>query len=112
MSPAQTLTTTFRMVNVDHAARKTIDKDELHRLMGEAADSGDYDLPRREGSDHITPVDGMVATVMTRIDQLRPDEGGGFRNATDPEVLRHLQRALDEVRADGTIERIHAKYRN
>ncbi|MEJ7696078.1 MAG: hypothetical protein WKF78_05510 [Candidatus Limnocylindrales bacterium] len=28
--------------------------------MAEAAESGDYDLPRREGSDHITPVDGMI----------------------------------------------------
>ena len=31
--------------------------------MAEAADSGEYDLPRREGSDHITPVEGMIATV-------------------------------------------------
>ena len=55
LSPAQTLTTTFRMVNVDHAKRSEIGKDDLHTLMGAAADSGEYDLPRREGSDHITP---------------------------------------------------------
>lgn len=87
LSPAQTLTTTFRMVNVDHARRSEIGKDELHALMTEAADSGGYDLPRREGSDHITPVDGMTATVMTRIDQVRPTADGTFRNATDPDVL-------------------------
>jgi hypothetical protein len=87
LSPAQTLTTTFRMVNVDHAERSEIGKDELHALMGAAADSGEYDLPRREGSDHVTPVEGMTATVMTRIDQVRPDDAGRVRNATDPDVL-------------------------
>jgi hypothetical protein len=87
LSPAQTLTTTFRMVNVDDAERSEIGKDELHALMGAAADSGEYDLPRREGSDHVTPVEGMTATVMTRIDQVRPDDAGRVRNATDPDVL-------------------------
>ncbi|REK21378.1 MAG: FAD-dependent oxidoreductase, partial [Actinobacteria bacterium] len=91
IDPAQTLTTTFRMVNVDHGARKTITKDEMHALMEEAAASGEYDLPRREGSDHITPIDGMTATVMTRIDQVRPDADGSFRNATDPEVLTRVE---------------------
>ena len=83
IDPAQTLTTTFRMANVDHEARATIGKDELHALMAEAAESGEYDLPRREGSDHITPIPGVVATVMTRIDHV---EGSGdtVRNATDP----------------------------
>jgi hypothetical protein len=59
--------------------------------MAEAYSSGDYDLPRREGSDHITPIDGMTATVMTRIDQVRPAEDGKFRNATDPEVLTRVE---------------------
>lgn len=101
--PAQTLTTTFRMVNVDHDARASIGKDELHALMEEAAESGDYDLPRREGSDHITPVDGMIATVMTRIDQVREDADGNVVNATDPEVLTAVEiegrrQALEYVR--------------
>ncbi len=86
-APAQTLTTTFRMANVDMAKRHSMSKDELHAAMADAAASGDYDLPRREGSDHITPIDGMTATVMTRIDQMRPDDTGNFRNATDPVVL-------------------------
>ncbi|MGI9584679.1 MAG: FAD-dependent oxidoreductase [Acidimicrobiia bacterium] len=102
ISPAQTLTTTFRMVNVDHDARGTIDKDRLHDLMAEAAASGDYDLPRREGSDHITPIDGMTATVMTRIEQIR-GSGSDIRNATDPEVLsdaeiRGRRQALEYAR--------------
>jgi hypothetical protein len=86
IDPAQTLTTTFRMANVDNEARAEIGKDELHALMAEAAESGEYDLPRREGSDHITPIPGVIATVMTRIDHV---EGFGdtLRNATDPEIL-------------------------
>ena len=85
-SPAQTLTTTFRMAGVDLARRKQITKDELHELMAEAARSGDYDLPRREGSDHITPIDGVTATIMTRIEHVR-HEDGRVVNAADPDVL-------------------------
>jgi hypothetical protein len=88
--PAQTLTTTFRMVNVDLAARKRISTAEMHELMGEAADSGDYDLPRREGSDHITPIEGMIATVMTRLPSYRQQDGR-IINATDPELLAEAE---------------------
>ena len=88
LDPAQTLTTTFRMVNVDHEARASINKDRLHELMAEAAASGDYDLPRREGSDHITPVSGMIATVMTRIEHAKGDPP---LSAADPEVLTRAE---------------------
>ncbi|MCP3972974.1 MAG: FAD-dependent oxidoreductase [bacterium] len=92
LTAAQTLTTTFRMANVDMDKRRTITKDELHTLMAAAAESGDYDLPRREGSDHITPVDGMIATVMTRIDHV-DGEGEMLRNAGDPEILSRAEMA-------------------
>lgn len=91
IDPAQTLTTTFRMVNVDHERRKAVSKDEVHALMAEAAESGEYDLPRREGSDHITPVDGMTATVMTRLDHVRRTAAGKIVNATDPDVLSEAE---------------------
>jgi glycine/D-amino acid oxidase-like deaminating enzyme len=102
LEPAQTLTTTFRMVNVDHTRRASISKDELHALMAEAAESGDYDLPRREGSDHITPVDGMIATIMTRVEHVRR-QGDVVVNATDPDVLSAAEiegrrQALEYVR--------------
>lgn len=84
--PAQTLTTSFKMVNVDIARRKSISKKEFHALMGEAADSGRYQLPRKEGSDHITPVDHMTATIMTRLPSWRRTESGVI-NATNPELL-------------------------
>src|SRR5690606_26429093 len=91
MAPAQTLTTTFRMTNVDVVRRRQISKDELHASMREAAESGEYDLPRREGSDHITPIGDMTATVMTRIDHGARYADGRVRNATDPEVLTRAE---------------------
>jgi hypothetical protein len=91
IDPAQTLTTTFRMANVDQERRRQVTKEELHELMAEAADSGQYDLPRREGSDHITPVDGMTATVMTRIEHVATGPAGGVVNASDPEVLSRVE---------------------
>jgi hypothetical protein len=92
VDPAQTLTTTFKMVNVDIARRKQIPTSEVHERMAEAADSGDYDLPRREGSDHITPIDGMIATVMTRLPSYR-GEGEATINATDPRLLSKAEMA-------------------
>ena len=90
--PAQTLTTTFRMVNVDLARRRQASTAEVHERMEEAAASGEYELPRREGSDHVTPVEGMVATVMTRLDSYRRD-GGRIVNATDPWLLSEAEMA-------------------
>lgn len=81
ISPAQTLTTTFRMVNVDMAERKSINKDKLHELMAEAADEG-FKLPRKEGSDHITTVPNTTATVMTRLDSITP-EGDDFKSVVE-----------------------------
>ena len=71
--------------------------------MAEAADSGDYDLPRREGSDHITPIDGVTATIMTRLDSVRRDADGRIVNATDPWFLTEAEiagrrQALEYVR--------------
>jgi len=38
--------------------------------------------------------------------------GYAFHNATDPAVLAPLQKALDELKADGTVDRIVARYTN
>ncbi|MBA3359954.1 MAG: FAD-dependent oxidoreductase [Acidimicrobiia bacterium] len=84
ISPAQTLTTTFRMTNVDVSRRQTITKDELHGLMADAR--ADFDLPRLEGSDHITPIGDMTATIMTRVEHVQK-RNGRVVNASDPEVL-------------------------
>lgn len=90
--PAQTLTTSFRLINVDQARRLTVSKERLHALMEEASASGDYDLPRRDGSDHITPLDGMTATVMTRLDSVASRDGEVV-NATDPRLLTAAEMA-------------------
>ncbi|HEY7564441.1 MAG TPA: FAD-dependent oxidoreductase, partial [Acidimicrobiia bacterium] len=90
LAPAQTLTTTFRMTNVDTTRRATIGKGELHRLMDEAVTAGSFDLPRREGSDHITPIDDMTATIMTRVEQVER-LGDRLINATDPDVLTRVE---------------------
>lgn len=82
IAPAQTLTTTFKMVNVDVKERKTINKDQLHNLMADAISQG-YELPRREGSDHITTVPNTTATVMTRLDSIRKDIDGNLQSVLD-----------------------------
>jgi hypothetical protein len=86
LGPAQTLTTTFRMTNVDVGRRRSIGKDEMLRLMAMARESGEFDLPRVEGSDHITPIGDMIATVMTRVEHVQT-RNGQVINATDPDVL-------------------------
>jgi hypothetical protein len=90
IDPAQTLTTTFKLCNVDVARRKTVSKQDFHALMAAAADSGQYGLPRKEGSDHITPVDHMTATIMTRLPSYSKT-GETIVNATDPELLSQAE---------------------
>lgn len=64
---AQALTTTFTLINVDTDRARSVRQPELQRLMAEAIASGEYDLPRREGSVHVTPLAGTMATNMTRV---------------------------------------------
>ncbi len=78
----QSLTTTFRLCGVDVERARQVSKDELHRRMREAVKSGDYDLPRQEGSVHITPLAATMATNMTRV---------GNVNALDPEQLAQAE---------------------
>ena len=80
--PVQSLTTTFRLINVDVERARAVKKAELHGLMQEAIQSGEYNLPRKEGSVHITPLEGVMATNMTRVGQI---------DATDPEQLTRAE---------------------
>ena len=66
------------MINVDDQRARKVNKDQLHQLMAEAIESGGYELPRREGSVHITPMRGVMATNMTRVGDVDP---------TDPDQL-------------------------
>ncbi len=79
--PVQSLTTTFRLLNVDMARARAVSKAQLHGLMAEAIEEG-YALPRREGSVHITPLEGVMATNMTRVANI---------DATDPQQLTQAE---------------------
>jgi len=78
IDPAQTLTTTFRMINVDTDRARGFGKKSMWEKMEEATLTGSYDLPRKEGSWHITTQQGVVHTIMTRVADV---------DATDPVAL-------------------------
>lgn len=81
IDPAQTLTTTFRMVNVDIERAKAFGKKAMWAKMDEAA-AGHYNLPRREGSWHITTQQGVIHTIMTRVADI---------DGTDPVALTQAE---------------------
>lgn len=64
---AQSLTTTFRLGGVDLIRAKSITHSDLTNRMKAANLSGNYHLPREEGSIHRTPLSNVVATNMTRV---------------------------------------------
>jgi glycine/D-amino acid oxidase-like deaminating enzyme len=91
---AQSMTTTFRLANVDVERAMQIKRTELEQRMKEANISGSYRLPREEGSVHRTTLRGVVATNMTRIANV---------DATDPAALTSAeiegrQQALEYTR--------------
>lgn len=93
IDPAQTLTTPFRMVNVDIERAKAFGKKAMWAKMEEAATQG-YKLPRKEGSWHITTQAGVIHTIMTRVADV---------DGTDPVALTQAeiegrQQALEYAR--------------
>ena len=80
--PAQSLTTTFRLGNVNVEQALAVKRPQLEALMKRANLSGQYHLPREEGSVHITPLPGVVATNMTRV---------AYVDATDPVQLTRAE---------------------
>lgn len=78
----QSLSTVFRMANVDVARAEAFPKGELWALMREAGASGRYRLPRIEGSVHRTPHAGVMMALMTRMRSV---------DATDPEQLTRAE---------------------
>jgi hypothetical protein len=79
IDPAQTLTTTFRMCNVDlDRFEAEGGKKMLMAKMAEAVESGRHRLPRKKGSAHAMVQEGCIATVAVRV---------GDTDATDPEQL-------------------------
>jgi hypothetical protein len=65
--PIQSMTMVFFMGNVEVDRAKAFGKQALWDAMAKAAESGDYHLPRVEGSFHATPYPGMIEANMTRV---------------------------------------------
>jgi glycine/D-amino acid oxidase-like deaminating enzyme len=78
----QSLSTLFRLANVDVARASETPKAKLWELMRDAAASGEFNLPRTEGSWHRTPFPGVVMIHMTRIPNV---------DATDPVALTRAE---------------------
>lgn len=70
--PAQSMTTTFRMSNVDlQKFGAQGGKKLLNEKMKNAVESGRYPLPRKEGSVHAMCQAGCVSTVAVKVGDLR-----------------------------------------
>jgi glycine/D-amino acid oxidase-like deaminating enzyme len=78
----QSLSTIFRLANVDVERAAALPKTELWAMMRAAAAGGEYRLPRLEGSWHRTPYRGVVTIHMTRVPMV---------DATDPEQLTQAE---------------------
>ena len=94
IDPAQTLTTTFRMIHVDIERAQAFGKKAMWAKMETAAASGKYNLPRREGSWHITTQQGVIHTIMTRI----ADVDGTDPVALTAAEIEGRQQALEYAR--------------
>ncbi len=78
----QSLSTIFRVANVDVERAASLPKPQLWALMRQAAEGGGYRLPRLEGSWHRTPYAGVVTVHMTRVARI---------DATDPRQLTNAE---------------------
>ena len=75
LEPAQTLTTTFRMSNVDlDTYERAGGKKILMEKMTEAVDRGTHPLPRKSGSLHPMNAMGCISTVAVRVADLDPTD--------------------------------------
>ncbi|APQ19356.1 FAD-dependent oxidoreductase [Maribacter hydrothermalis] len=71
--PAQSMTTTFRISNVDHASyEKAGGKEMLKQRMAEAFEKGTHPLPRKEGSAHEMCQPKCISTVAVKVVDLDP----------------------------------------
>jgi hypothetical protein len=73
LEPAQTLTTTFRMANVDlERYREAGGKQMLEQRMANAVEEGTHPLPRKKGSVHAMVHPGCISTVAVRVAEVDP----------------------------------------
>jgi FAD dependent oxidoreductase len=75
LDPAQTLTTTFRMCNVDlDTFEQAGGKKMLAERMARAVEEGTHPLPRRAGSAHAMVQPACISTVAVRIAGIDPTD--------------------------------------
>lgn len=71
--PAQSMTTTFRMANVEHETYEAAGgKKMLKEKMAEAYQKGSYSLARKEGSAHEMCQPKCISTVAVKVVDLNP----------------------------------------
>jgi hypothetical protein len=75
IDPAQSMTTTFRMSNVDLTAYEAAGgKKMLMERMSAAVDQGTHPLPRKAGSIHAMNAAGCISTVAVKVAGLDPTD--------------------------------------
>ena len=80
--PAQSMTTTFRMANVDlDKFENAGGKKMLKAKMGEAYESGSHPLPRKEGSAHEMCQTKCISTVAVKVVDFDPLDPAGITAA-------------------------------
>ncbi|MFT6369530.1 MAG: hypothetical protein ACJAWH_000607 [Maribacter sp.] len=80
--PAQSMTTTFRMSNVEHLEYEAAGgKKMLKEKMAEAYEKGTYPLPRKEGSAHEMCQPKCISTVAVKVTDLDPLDVEGITKA-------------------------------
>jgi len=95
LEPAQTLTTTFRMSNVDLGAyEKAGGKKMLAQKMAGAVDAGTHPLPRKAGSLHAMNARGCISTVAVRVADI---DATDFEQLTEAEMEGRRQAFLYEA---------------
>ena len=129
IDPAQTLTTTFRMCNVDlDRFERAGGKRMLAERMARAVEEGRHALPRKAGSAHAMVQPGCIATVAVRVadvdatnfEQLGDAEREGRRQAYVYEAFfRDCVPGYEDARIIGLAthigvretRRVHGEYR-
>lgn len=81
-TPAQSMTTTFRMANVEHGEYESAGgKKMLKDKMAEAYEKGTHPLPRKEGSAHEMCQPKCISTVAVKVVDLDPLDVEGITKA-------------------------------
>jgi FAD dependent oxidoreductase len=94
IEPAQTLTTTFRMSNVDlEKFARNGGKKMLNEKMRDAVESGTHPLPRKSGSVHAMVHPNSIATVAVRVADI---DGTDFEQLTQAEQIGRKQAYIYE----------------